>query len=710
MVNGQFTVKIQTNTNTSTEEFCKTNKTVLSAFFKELDLNYKGLEKVKAAVSKSDYALAVSELNEYYKLKSLNGVVKISSKSSSLSQSIEVSNNALKGIFTFQSVSGNIDFTAKDAWSNLGPKKDMEWGYMLNRFGYFNQLLHAYQQTKDTKYSHFFNFLIANWISKNPTPQEDSKTTSWRVLESGIRVGESWIDCFYGFQNASEFTETARILMLISMFEHGLYLKTNHWIHHNHGVTELNSLSNLALAFPEFKKSKEWISYIALKMEDEFNFQVLPDGAQRELTSSYHWSVLHAFKAYIELNLSYNSTVPASFLSKVEQLLNYSVYSTRPDGFSPLNNDCDLYNNFKNVNESMKSFVRKDWEYVISNGQKGLKPPFTSIMFPWAGHMIMRNSWGENQSTSQYAFFDVGPWGKNHQHNDKLHLSVFSNGREILCDNGRLYYNPDDRRLYVNLSRAHNVILLDGLGQNSYEKEAVRPLSNNVDYLTTPFVDFSIGNYSNNFGDDWNVTKGFQYHPAEKIIPGSHSRAVVYVKNKFWVVFDQIQSDKVREIQPLWHFKPDCNVVVDGQSVLTTDSAVGNLMIQPIGKMEWKINLIKGQEKPYIQGWHSAKYNSFEPAFCAEYSTKMRSNTETFAWLMLPFTGTNQPTVSAKVTSRTNSSMVVLVTYNNEKPVEIALNFGDIAELKLSDNSTFTGRCIVRGVGTGDVKIDETSN
>jgi len=496
-------------------------------------------------------------------------------------------------------------------------------------------------------------------------------------------------------------------LMLISIYEHGGYLREHHYVHHNHGVTELTALLKIAYSFEEFKISKEWIPYVGVKMDDEFNYQVLPDGVQRELTSSYQWVVVNSFKNYIDLNRLHHKELSTDFMNKIEQLLNYSAYSSRPDGFSPLNNDCDLTDNYKNLKLYMAPIVRADWNYIISNGKEGKKPLVSSIMFPWAGQLIMRNNWGEDLSKSQYAFFDAGPWGANHQHNDKLHLSVFSNGREILCDNGRLYYKPDDKRLYVNLSVSHNVILVDGIGQNECERVLTKPLIPNRDYLITPEVDFCLASYTNNFGDSWNKTIPFQYHPSEKNIPGSHTRAVVYVKNKFWLVFDQIQSDKARQIKPLWHFTPECTVVTDGQSVLTTDSAVGNLLIQPLGKMDWKINLVKGQKKPYIQGWYSEKYNDFNPAYCAEYAAQMRSNKESIAWLMVPFTGSDRPIISTKVVSRTGESMIVLVEMKGEKPIEIGVNFGEITEMKLSDDTKFTGRCIVKGAGDKDFKMDE---
>ena len=53
----------------------------------------------------------------------------------------------------------------------------------------------------------------------------------------------------------------------------------------------------------------------------------------------------------------------------------------------------------------------------------------------------MRDGWHER---AHWAWFDAGPWGIAHQHNDKLHLSVSPFGRDVLVDTGRYNYTEEN--------------------------------------------------------------------------------------------------------------------------------------------------------------------------------------------------------------------------------------------------------------------------
>jgi hypothetical protein len=60
------------------------------------------------------------------------------------------------------------------------------------------------------------------------------------------------------------------------------------------------------------------------------------------------------------------------------------------------------------------------------------------------------------------------------------------------------------------------------------------------------------------------------------------------------------------------------------------------LQIIPVGKIDWDIEFIKGQENPEIQGWYSEEYNKYEPNTATIYSTGIESD-QVFVWLLIPF-------------------------------------------------------------------------
>ncbi|MBN2311820.1 MAG: heparinase II/III-family protein, partial [Candidatus Hydrogenedentes bacterium] len=313
--------------------------------------------------------------------------------------------------------------------------------------------------------------------------------------------------------------------------------------------------------------------------------------------------------------------VPDDFRDGIERMYNYLAYSMRPSGYGALNNDSNLDFTRPEVLAHVEQFGRRDWAYVATNGSEGDPPDAPpSRVFPWAGQVIMRSGW---DADAHWAFFDVGPLGIGHWHYDKLHLSLSAHGRDILVDAGRYTYAGGTWRSYFVGSQSHNVILVDGKGQRAYERTAEEPMTGN--YRIAPGFDYARGTYDAGFdGVDGDV---------------SHTRAVAYIRGKYWVAVDRVATDRARGIEALWHYHPACTVAVEGDDVASTDTGAGNVRIVPVpGGVDWDVRLVTGQTEPAIQGWWSREYNVKEPSCCAVYTARIES-TATFAWILVPGNG-----------------------------------------------------------------------
>lgn len=360
-------------------------------------------------------------------------------------------------------------------------------------------------------------------------------------------------------QSAPEFSELSRLLMIMSFFDHADYLSKHHGSHHNHAISEYISLAKISLNFPEFQKANDWYSEALKGMEDEFNYTSYPDGAIKELTSHYHQVVVREFNEFITINQKFEKNIPAVFNKTVENLYNYTAYTARPDGLGLLNNDSDIKNNFDIIKSVNDFYKRPDWDYIITNGKTGQRPLYSSKLYPWAGHFIMRNGYGESPGKDHFGFFDIGPWGTTHQHNDKLNFTLYANKREFLCDNGRMYYKYDSVRSYFNLSVGHNVIAIDGKGQNETKPEVFQPIDSTT-FSIQPQVDFAMSTYNEGFGDLSRNAKSYSMNKSAENIQAKHTRALIYLKDRYWIVIDRVEADKPRKLTTYWHFNPDCTV------------------------------------------------------------------------------------------------------------------------------------------------------
>ena len=626
----------------SVDQVCSAYPEQIKSIFQHLNLNYPGLEAVKKAYTGNDLQLACRSLLDYYGKSPL--VVKdlpaVSTQSKAEADSI------LEDTFNFQRVAGKVPRLPDGhlKWDCMGPENDIEWAWALNRHYPANSLVRAYLETGNPKYVKYIDQFTKDWIiSSWPYPGVKSNTALWRGLEVSFRV-KTWAKVFFELRNANLISPATQLLILSSIPQHAHYARNFHaqgnWL-----TMEISGLATAASSWPEFSESPAWMDYSINTMVASMKEQVYADGVQTELTSSYHLVALSNFKLFAEICRKNKVSLPEYYNKTLGDMWNYLALIMRPDGYGLLNNDADLINNRENIMREAETYQRPDWTYIATNGKSGTQPKTgPSYIFPYAGQLISRSDFG---TEAQWSFFDIGPWGTGHQHNDKLHLSIFAYGRDLLVDAGRFAYRGEVAnkfRKYATGSFGHNVVLADGKGQADGPRQTDTPLAENL-YSVSKEYDYVSGTFSKFAG----IEGAF-----------SQTRSLVYVRGKFWVVADQLKTDRPRNIETLWHWHPDCKVQSEKDGRVVTNNEHGNLQIIPVDAPAWKVSLIKGQEKPNIQGWYSKEYNIFEPNTTTVYSQQLKSD-ETFVWILWPSEG-KAPAIQAKIVSKDANAVKVRVS------------------------------------------------
>jgi len=152
----------------------------------------------------------------------------------------------------------------------------------------------------------------------------------WRGLEVSFRI-KAWSRVFYGLMKNKLLTPATRLLILSSLPEHGHYARNFHaqgnWL-----TMEMTGLATLSTAWPEFSESAAWLEYAGKTLTESLDEQVYPDGAQTELTSSYHLVALSNFSGFVDICRQANIPVPKKFHKKLESMWNYLAYTIKPDG------------------------------------------------------------------------------------------------------------------------------------------------------------------------------------------------------------------------------------------------------------------------------------------------------------------------------------------------------------------------------------------
>jgi hypothetical protein len=629
------------------EDVCSAYPEQMKTMLNRFNLDYPGFEKVKKAVEKGNLEKACTELLEYYKDGNTAEYLRREQPSKG-NGTVASADTILKNVFAVQNVKGQVPYldNGHRDWYYKGPNDDEEWAWLSNRHSQISEVFSAYFETGNPKYAEYIDlflrdFIIASW----PYPEKKSSTSVWRGLEVAARA-KVWPRIFYGMINSEYLSPATQLLMLSSLPDHAHYNRNFH-AQNNWLTMEISALATVATNFPEYKKSEEWLDYAIATISESMKGQVYEDGVQTELTSHYHNVAMANFELFEEICSHANREMPEFFTQTIGEMYNYIAHAVRPDGFRILNNDGDRGSDRNYILRGAEKYNKPDWKYIITNGKEGTKPEDgPSYFFPWAGHLISRSGF---DTDAQWSFFDVGPWGSGHQHNDKLHISVAAYGRDLLVDGGRFAYRgavADKFRRYAQGSQSHNVILIDGKGQEPGPRLAEGPISGE-EYKITDDYDYAMGSF-----DDFVDLEG----------ECKHTRRLFYVRDDMWVVIDQVETDRPRKIEALWHWHPDCNIKVDNESVYTNNER-GNLRIIPVGKQNWNIELIKGQEQPGIQGWYSEEYNTFEPNVASIYSTKIEGDSK-FIWVLFPSENVADD-IQAEIVSETDEGMKLRVFNSN---------------------------------------------
>ena len=626
--------------------------------FLSLNLEAPELKKVKNAYEKDKYVKAGKLLLKYYENSNTATFLRKdlpaeTTKTTPLGDSLQ------QNLLTFYGQSAKIPLTPTGQidWTFSGPSDDIEWAWGLNRHHHFTWLLDTYFETGNPAYVKQIDRNLKDWIiSSYPYPGEKSRTELWRGLEVSFRV-KVWANIFYNLIESEYLSPATRLLMMSSLPDHAHYLRNFHaqgnWL-----TMEMSGLATVAIAWPEYESSNAWLAYTKETMTESMKEQLYPDGVQTELTSHYHRVALSNFNLYYQLCQQAKEELPDYYTRQLEAMWEYLATTIRPTGYGVLNNDSDKTYNREMVVEAARQYNRDDWMYIATNGQEGTRPEGSpSKIYTWPGQLVMRSGY---ETDAHWAFFDLGPWGSGHQHNDKLHLSITAYGRDLLVDGGRFAYRGEIAqkfRGYALGSFSHNTLLLDGNSQDAGPRVASEPVGENH-YQITKEYDYAWHSFD-------------EYRNLEGV--GKHTRTLFYLRDKFWIVIDQVDTDRPRKVEALWHWHPESKIVTNSRNVVATDHEHGNLQVIPLGETTWQLDLVKGREEPTPQGWYSEEYNQFEPNTASIFSTNI-DQSDVFVWLLYPSEEKNAK-AQAEIERKDNRALTIKVQLENQESWELTIPY-----------------------------------
>ena len=566
--------------------------------FSLLNLDYPGLEQVKALYQAQKKEEAAQALLNYYRERKHIHHPDINLENIQLSPLDKIrADNAMQHIFYGQD-GYEPTFYGKDINWKYWPIKDNEIRWMLHRHKWFIPMGYAYRVNKDEKYAKEWIFQYMDWIKKNPLleiPKEEyeildnsslqdeteNNRFAWRPLEVSERLQGQLIQ-FLLFLPAQSFTPDFLTEFLWNYHRHATFLSKNYSEQGNHLLFEAQRMFYAGTFFPEFKEASEWRKSGIDILNHGILQQVYPDGGQYELDPHYHLATINIF--YSALNMGtvngFQKEFPQNYIDTIERMIMFYANICVPDYSNPCFSDALLTGKQYTINCYKKwSALFPDNQvirYFATEGKEGTLPDYLSKGFTTSGFFIFRNSWGKNATQM---VVKAGPKGEWHCQPDNGTFELWFNGKNLFPDSGSYVFAGDEEvmklRNWFRSTSVHNTLTL-----NNQTIEATE----SVTKLWKPEGKTQIL-----------VTENPSYKDLR------HRRSVFFVDNSFFVIVDEAIG-KTKGTVNLHYQLCEGRIKLDtpNMSLTTVLKDKSNVKLQCFGP--------KGMKVVEEEGWYSIAY------------------------------------------------------------------------------------------------------
>lgn len=570
-----------------------------SEAFSLLNLDYPGLEKVKALHEQGKEKEAATALLDYYRARSNVKNPDLDLKKITISkQEQKWADDAMEHtFFVHKGYQPSYNY-GKDINWEYWPVKDNELRWQLHRHKWFTPMGKAYRVSGDEKYAAEWAAQFMDWIKKNPLAPMDKEhyelisagevkgkaenvRFAWRPLEVSNRLQDQ-TGQFVLFLPSPSFTPEFLTEFLVNYHKHALHILANYSDQGNHLLFEAQRMIYAGAFFPEFKEAAAWRKSGIDILNREVGVQVYKDGGQFELDPHYHLAAINIFcKALRMADVNgFRNEFPQSYLDTIESMIVFYMNICYPDFTNPCFSDAKLgtkKEEQKNYRDWAKLFPKNEQiRYFATDGKKGQLPAYLSKGFLTSGFFTLRNSWGMDGTVM---VVKAGPKAFWHCQPDNGTFELWFNGKNLFPDSGAYVYAGEGEvmqlRNWFRQTAVHNTLTLDNKTLETTES---------VTKLWQP---------------EGNIQTLVTENPGYKDL--KHRRSIFFVDNTYYVIVDEAVGEARGEIN-LHYQLAKGKVNIDPKTMTLTSAYEGdsNVKLQCFGE--------KGTTLKKEEGWCSTAY------------------------------------------------------------------------------------------------------
>lgn len=336
--------------------------------------------------------------------------------------------------------------------------------------------------------------------------------------------------------------------------------------------------------------------------------QFTSEGVHTEHSPDYHRMVLSTLEGLRRGGVFDDDVMARDLIERASESL---AWFTMPDGSLAMFGDSprrDL-----TANPTADDIDSAALLFVVSRGEEGKPPAETMRAFPESGYAVIREGWPRGPD-------DFDDWGylaqtcafhsRVHKHADDLSFVWYDRGHEILVDPGRYgygardkesplakegFYYTDPRRVYVESTRAHNTVEIDGRSYNRREE---------------PPYGSALERWGEHAGIGWTEAAAKHCRSVE------HRRMLLYRPGRWLVVLDWITDDdgRRRDAAQHFHLAPELDLEVASGGFQTTLPSGSALHVVTLSGAT-SLKPARGRERPSLAGWISRTDGRLEPCW-----------------------------------------------------------------------------------------------
>lgn len=454
----------------------------------------------------------------------------------------------------------------------------------LNRHQHFFTLGVAYWLTKDERYAECFVRHLESWMEKNPPGTGINWFSSLEVAFRAI----SWIWGFNFFKDSPAVAPELFHKALKFLYLHGRHIEkylSTYYSPNTHLTGEALGLYYLGTQLPFLSRSAHWRKMGEEILFAELDRQILPDGVYFEQTTWYQRYTADFYIQFLILKALNDGETGRDLQEKIELkvqlLLDFLMYATRPDGTTPLIGDDDGGRCLPHGNAETEDFRavlttgavlfgRSDYKFVAADfaeetlwllgaeskqsfeNLRLVRPTKTSNAFKNGGYFIMRDGWTE---TDNFLLIDGGNLGGlkgGHAHADALSIDLAVGGDSLLVDSGTYtYHESEEMRDFFRTSIAHNTLMIDGKSQSEPGGKfdwKTRAETEVKSWISQDRFDYFEGSHN-----------GYERLSS----PAAHTRSILFLKNDFWIMRDFVQTHGEHEYALNFHFNTETKLAIE---------------------------------------------------------------------------------------------------------------------------------------------------